>query len=163
MGVLTNRDRVKVQVSKTIRDFHLNRLDVFHNATHSVIALVIDLHWNKTWHHVSILAQVQPKPPESSLPPPPLHLLTVVMNANCCAVLAALCCCVLISGWDSSVRVIALYKIRDCEDGDSWHKHSSLWVRLKGPNWAISPISRENLITCWGQRLFIIYKILCWD
>ena len=44
---------------KQIREFHLNPLDVFHNATHSVIALGMDLHRYKTWHHVSILAQVQ--------------------------------------------------------------------------------------------------------
>lgn len=73
-GVLADRDRLRnsgVQVSITIREFHLNHLDVLHNATHSEIALAMDLHQNKTWHQRGILAQLSsksehPRPPPSS-------------------------------------------------------------------------------------------------
>lgn len=45
------------QVSIAIKEFHLNRLDVLHNATHSEVALAMDLHQNKTWLRRGILAQ----------------------------------------------------------------------------------------------------------
>lgn len=60
-GVAADRDRSRngvAQVSIAIREFHLNRLDVLHNATHSAIALAMDLHQNKTWHRRGILAQL---------------------------------------------------------------------------------------------------------
>lgn len=72
-GVLADRDHCRnsgVQVSITIREYHLNHLDVLHNATHSEIALAMDLHQNKTWHRGGILAQLNnSKSEHSGLPP----------------------------------------------------------------------------------------------
>lgn len=56
--------QVRFSSWKPIRTFHLNHLDVFHNATHSLIIHVIDLHQNQTLHHPSILA---PPPPSLTL------------------------------------------------------------------------------------------------
>lgn len=62
------------------------------------------------------------------------------------------------------LRSQPLYKKWDDKAGKWRRKHSSQWVRLKGPNWAISPVPREKaLIICKIQsRLCIICKILCW-
>lgn len=72
-GVLADRDHFRnggVQVSIAIREFHLNHLDVLHNATHSEIALAMDLHQNKTWHRSDILAQFNnSKSEHRGLPP----------------------------------------------------------------------------------------------
>lgn len=58
----------------------------------------------------------------------------------------------------------ANHSIKRWDDRAKEWRHSSLWVRLKGPNWAISPSpQREPLITCKIQsRPCIICKILCW-
>lgn len=50
--------RVGFRSQKQITTFHLNHLDVFHNATHSLIVLVMELYQNQTWHHTSILGHV---------------------------------------------------------------------------------------------------------
>lgn len=78
-GVLGDRDHFRntgVQVSPTIREFHLNRLDVLHNATHSEVALAMDLHRNKAWQRRGILAQLnssKSEHPHHPLHPRPLH------------------------------------------------------------------------------------------
>lgn len=86
-GALADRDRFRnggVQVSVTIREFHLNHLDVLHHATHSEIALAMDLHQNKTWHHRGILALTQNSQSLSAPgpPPSPRHLSAVDVNAD---------------------------------------------------------------------------------
>lgn len=70
-GVLADRDHFSnggTQVSVTIREFHLNRLDALHNATHSEAALAVDLHLNKTWHQRDILAQLNNSKSEHPVP-----------------------------------------------------------------------------------------------
>lgn len=91
-GVLTDRDRFRngvAQVSITIKEFHLNRLDVLHNATHSEIALAMDLHQNKTWHQRGILAQLNNSKSEHP-GPPQLPGLSVNVNADSLLVLSDL-------------------------------------------------------------------------
>lgn len=92
-GVLADRDHFRnggVQVSITIREFHLNRLDVLHNATHSEIALAMDLHRNKTWHQQDILAQFNNSESEHPGAPSQLQDLSVDANADSLLVLSDL-------------------------------------------------------------------------
>lgn len=96
-GVLADSNHFRngvAQVSIPIIEFHLNRLDVLHNATHSEIALAMDLHQNKTWHHWGILAQLS-NSKSAHRGPPQLQGLSSMWTLT-------LCWCVLISGGDTA-------------------------------------------------------------
>jgi len=85
--------RVGFRSQKQIRTFHLNHLDVFHNATHSLIVLVMDLHQNQTWHH----------PCKHSWPRLCCSACEVAHIRTKCA--AHCVCCVLMSGGDRTRSV----------------------------------------------------------
>lgn len=87
--------RVGFRSQKQIRTFHLNHLDVFHNATHSPIVLVMDLHQNQTWHH----------PCKHSWPRLCCSACEVAHIRTKCA--AHCVCCVLMSGGDRTRSVCA--------------------------------------------------------
>lgn len=102
--VLADSDHFgRVQVSMTITEFHLNHLDALHNATHSVIALAMDLHQNKTWHRRRILAQLSSYKSEN---PSPLLSSRTYLSMW----MLTLCCCALIFGGDT-VQPTTLQKV----------------------------------------------------
>lgn len=107
----------------------------------------MDLRWNQIWHRWGILAQHTQKRP--SLNTPDLLPTSAPMCYGCMWVLTVEPSqqFFVAASW-SQVEIKLCerlpYKRRDRKPAVWRHKHSSQWVRLKGPNWAISPTSRES-------------------
>lgn len=148
-GVLADRHRFRnsgVQVSIAIREFHLNHLDVLHNATHPEIALAMDLHQYKTWHWRGILAQFQvwtPRPPPS--PPGSGIYLSMWM--------LTLCWSVLISGGDTAQRGWRTGRTSTAPCECVWKAQIEPFPQSPG---------RFLIVGKFQSRLCIICKILCW-